>query len=64
MKKRMNEMPVDDVVVYCVSCIQSVGIGGKNPRYLPDLLMGMGTTMKVRPTDVWHAELDEYIEKH
>jgi Fe-S oxidoreductase len=64
MKKRTAEMPEDDVVVYCVSCIQSVAIGGKNPRYLPDLLMGIETAMIVRPTDVWHRELDEYIEKH
>ncbi len=64
MKKRTAEMPLADVVVYCVSCIQSVAIGGKTPRYLPDLLMGMETTMKVRPTDVWHGELDAWIEKH
>ena len=64
MKKRTAEMPLADVVVYCVSCIQSVTIGGKTPRYLPDLLMGMETTMKVRPTDVWHGELDMWIEKH
>jgi Fe-S oxidoreductase len=64
MKKRTDEMPLENVVVYCVSCIQSVGIGGKTPRYLSDLLMGMETTMTLRPTDSWHKELDAYIEKH
>lgn len=64
MKKRADEMPLDDVVVYCVSCIQSIVHGGKSPRYLPDLLMGMDTKMKVLPTDLWHRELDVYIEKH
>jgi len=64
MKKRTDEMPRDEVVVYCVSCIQSIAIGGKTPRYLPDLLMGMETNMKVLPTDVWHRDLDIYIEQH
>jgi Fe-S oxidoreductase len=64
MKKRTAEMPLDEVIVYCVSCIQSVAIGGKNPRYLPDLLMGLDTMPKVLKTDVWHLLLDEYIEKH
>lgn len=64
MKKRTDEMPLENVVVYCVSCIQSVAIGGKTPRYLPDLLMGMETTMKVLPTELWYHELDVYIEKH
>ena len=64
MKKRTAEMPLEDVIVYCVSCIQSVSIGGKKPRYLPDLLFGLETLPKVYPTEVWHKELDEYIEKH
>ena len=38
MKKRASEMPVDDVVVYCVSCCKSMHIGGKKPRYMIDLL--------------------------
>lgn len=64
MKKRTDEMPLDDVIVYCVSCIQSVSIGGKTPRYLPDLLMGLDTQPEVYKTDAWHMQLDEYIEKH
>jgi len=64
MKKRTGDMPLDQVIVYCVSCIQSVSIGGKHPRYLPDLLFGLDTLPKVFPTEVWHRELDEYIEKH
>ena len=64
MKKRTAEMPLEEVVVYCVSCIQSVSIGGKHPRYLPDLLFGLDTQPTVFPTEVWHRELEEYIEKH
>ena len=64
MKKRTRELPLDQVIVYCVSCIQSVSIGGKHPRYLPDLLFGLDTLPTVHPTEVWHRELEEYIEKH
>ena len=64
MKKRTGDMPLQEVIVYCVSCIQSVSIGGKHPRYLPDLLFGLDTLPRVFPTEVWHRELDEYIEKH
>jgi Fe-S oxidoreductase len=64
MKKRTGEMPLNDVIVYCVSCIQSVSIGGKQPRYLPDLLFGLDTLPEVYPTEIWHRELEEYIEKH
>jgi Fe-S oxidoreductase len=64
MKKRAAEMPLDDVVVYCVSCIQSVAIGGKQPRYLPDLLFGLETTPMKAGTAAWHLALDMYIEKH
>jgi len=64
MKKRTGDMPLEEVIVYCVSCIQSVSIGGKHPRYLPDLLFGLDTLPRVFPTEVWHRELDGYIEKH
>jgi Fe-S oxidoreductase len=32
MIKRTSEMPLDDVVVYCISCVKSVYIGGKRPH--------------------------------
>ena len=64
MKKRTSEMPVDDVVVYCVSCIKSVYIGGKKPRYLVDLLFAEETLPKTYEPEEWHKELDCYIEKH
>ena len=64
MIKRTSEMPLDEVVVYCVSCIKSVFIGGKNPRYLVDLLFENETVPKTYDPDEWHKELDDYIEKH
>lgn len=64
MRKRAREMPVDEVVVYCVSCVKSMFIGGKQPRYLTDLLFSEETLPGTLEPDDWHTELNEYIEKH
>lgn len=64
MIKRSSEMPLDDVVIYCVSCIKSVHIGTKRPKYLVDLLFQEETVPKTFEPDEWHNELSEYIEKH
>ena len=63
MKKRTSDMPVEDVVVYCVSCIKSVFIGGKKPRYLIDLLFEDETFPKTYEPDEWHKELNEYMNQ-
>jgi Fe-S oxidoreductase len=62
MKRRTAEMPEDDVVVHCVSCIKSVYIGGKSPQYLPDLLFSEETFPQTYEPDQWYAELDKFIE--
>jgi Fe-S oxidoreductase len=64
MKKRTAEMPVEDVVVYCVSCIKSVFIGEKKPRYLVDLLFAEETFPRTYEPEEWHKELEDYIELH
>lgn len=64
MVKRASEMPSEDVVIYCESCIKSVHIGGKKPRYLIDLLFGEETIPKTFEPDEWHKELSDYIEKY
>jgi len=64
MKIRTGEMPVHDVVVYCVSCTKSVLIGGKQPHYLVDLLFNEETIEKTIEPDIWHKELDDYIAVH
>lgn len=64
MIKRTAEMPEEDVVVYCVSCVKSVFIGGKKPHYLVDLLYSEETIPKTFEPDKWHKELSDYIEKH
>lgn len=64
MRKRTAEMPHEDVVVYCISCIKSVHIGGKTPHYLVDLLFGEDTFPGTFEPDEWHGQLDEYISRH
>jgi hypothetical protein len=64
MKKKANKMPVDDILVYCVSCSKSMFMGGKRPRYLIDLLFAEETVPKTFDPDQWHNELDEFIENH
>ncbi len=64
MRKRADEMPVEDVVVYCVSCVKAMFIGGKKPRYLVDLLFGEETVPGTVDPDAWHGELDAYIDAH
>jgi Fe-S oxidoreductase len=64
MIKRASEMPVNEVVVYCISCIKSVFIGGKESQYLIDLLFEELTFPKTLDPDAWHKELSDYIEVH
>lgn len=64
MKKRAEAMPCDDVVVYCVSCIKSMHIGGKKPRHILDLIFNEETQPQEYRTQQWHDILNEYIEKH
>jgi hypothetical protein len=64
MKEKAFEMPVEDIIVYCVSCSQSMFIGGKRPRYMVDLLFAEDTIPKPYDPDQWHKELDDFMEKH
>lgn len=64
MQKRGLEMPVDDVIVYCVSCSKSMFNGGRRPRHMVDLLLEEETFPGTRDPDLWHAELDEFISRH
>ena len=64
MRRRADSMPREDVVVYCVSCVKAMHVGGKRPRYLVDLLFGEETTPGVFEPAEWHAQLDGFIESH
>ncbi|MFA5161793.1 MAG: (Fe-S)-binding protein [Elusimicrobiales bacterium] len=64
MRKRADEMPAENVVVYCVSCVKAMHIGGKKPRHMADLLFGDNTAAGICEPDEWHAELDKFIDSH
>jgi len=64
MARRASEMPADDVVVYCVSCVKAMYLGGRRPRYLVDLLFGEETQPGVVEPSQWHAELERYVAQH
>ncbi len=64
MRKRASEMPCPDVVVYCVSCVKAMHIGGRTPRYLVDLLFGEDTPIGIHEPDAWHAQIQDFIEAH
>ena len=64
MKAKADEMPPYDIIVYCVSCAKSMFVGNRHPRYLVDLLFGETTTPKTYQPDLWHNELDKFIESH
>lgn len=64
MKKRASEMPSHEVVVYCISCAKAVYNGARQPRYLVDLLLGQDTVPGTCDPDLWHKELQAYIDSH
>jgi Fe-S oxidoreductase len=64
MKAKAASMPASDVIVYCVSCSKSMFNGGKNSRYLIDLLFDEETVPETCEPDAWHRELDEFIATH
>ncbi|KAA8675489.1 (Fe-S)-binding protein [Clostridium sp. HV4-5-A1G] len=63
-KKRATQMPCQNVVVYCVSCIKSMVIGGKIPHHMVDLVLNEKTEPQETRIDVYHDALNQYIEKH
>ena len=60
MVKRAGEMPCEEVVVYCASCITSMSVGGKRPRYLLDLLFGEATDPFLMGADTWNSQLSSF----
>lgn len=64
MRKRADEMPCEDVIVYCVSCIKAIHIGNKKPRYLVDLLFNEKTHEGIFEPNQWHALLQDFIDGH
>ncbi|MDD3142343.1 MAG: (Fe-S)-binding protein [Lachnospiraceae bacterium] len=63
-KKRAEQMPCTNVVVYCIGCVHSMTAGGRQPLYLPDLVFGYETEKMTNTLDEYHDDLNAYIELH
>ncbi|MCU0276580.1 MAG: (Fe-S)-binding protein [Acidobacteria bacterium] len=64
MQARGNEMPLDDILVYCVSCSKAMFVAGKRPGYLLDLLFAEETVPGTSDPAAWHGELDAFMKDH
>lgn len=63
-KKRAAQMPCQDVVVYCVSCIKSMTVGGKTAHHMVDLILNEVTDPQDINIVTYHDALESYIELH
>lgn len=63
-KRRAEQFPCENVVVYCIGCVRSMREGGKLSRYLPDLIFGEETQPMMASLDEYHRALDAYIGTH
>lgn len=66
MKARAESMPCEEVVTYCVSCMNAVYTGGRTPRLLTDLILGEKTSAPLSKMthDEWTGRLREYIQRY
>lgn len=64
MQRRAQEMPCNDVVVYCSSCIMSMTVGGRSPRFILDLLFNEETEMKDINPIKWNTSLANFRLSH
>lgn len=64
MRMRAEEMPCHDVVVYCTSCIQGIALGGRQPRFILDLLYGEPTSNHKGGICSWNDTLKDFRIKH
>lgn len=57
-------MLYDNILVYCVSCSKSMFVGNRQPRYLVDLLFNEKTNKETYIPNIWHDELNVFIDDH
>ena len=64
MKNRAQEMPAENVVVYCASCIQGISLGNKKARFIIDLLFNEPTEPDHSGIVSWNNRLGEFRKTH
>lgn len=64
MKARAQEMPEENVVVYCASCIQGIMLGNKKARYIIDLLFNEPTEADKSGIVSWNKRLLDFRQGH
>ena len=64
MRERAQSMPVEDVAVYCISCVKSLSIGGRTPHFLIDLLYNEPTDVGVADMAEWHSQIRAFSDAH
>ena len=60
MASRAQEMPEENVVVYCASCVQSISVGNKHPRFIIDLLFNEPTEADQSGIVSWNKRLIDF----
>ena len=64
MRLRAEEMPREDVVTYCASCIQGMSLGGRRPRFIIDLLFNEPTAAHGEGIVSWNTTLNRFRAEH
>lgn len=64
IKFRADQLPCQNVIVYCIGCVRAMTSAGKTPYYLPDLLFNHITEPITDTLDEYHSKLVKYIDVH
>ncbi len=64
IKLRADQMPAQDVLVYCIGCVRAMQSGGNQPHHLLDLLFNHKAEAMLDTLDEYHSRLNGYIDCH
>ena len=53
------QLPCENVLTYCLTCMKMLFLGGKRPVFLLDLIMGEQTKPGSLDIKAWHRALDK-----
>lgn len=64
IQMRADQMPCQDVVVYCIGCVRAMESGGKRAHHMLDLMFGFAGEPMGETLDEYHKRLACYIDRH